>query len=280
MMDKLQAFEQIAREITQGELSFSTNARVLLRLRDTLSDPECHVEMAAKLVQAEPMLAVRVVAMANSIAFNPYGREISDLRMAISRLGFVTLRNLTMAMITRQMAGAAVAPAFQHMADQLWSHTAHVAALARVLARRVTHVDPEAALFAGIIHEVGGFYLLSLSQAKPELLDGDFAEWMENGERIVGEALLPALNVPENITLALAASWEGYLSIPPVSLGDTLLLAEALSPVPSPLHHLPAQDDAARMGAEIDMLIGEVMLTEILEESSAEVESLSEALSF
>lgn len=279
-MDKIQAFESIAQEIAHGSIEFSTDARVTLRLRDAVSDPDCHVETAAKLVQAEPLLAARIVAMANSVTYNPYGREISDLRSAISRLGFATVRSLTMALITRQLAGASIPPALQGMAGQLWEHTAHVAALARVLARRVTQVDTEAALFAGLVHEMPGFYLLSRSANYPGLLDDGFAEWIEPGEQLVGEPLLLALNIPENIRAAVAASWEGYLGMPPTTLGDTLLLAEALSPVPSPLHHLAGVDKSAELGAEIEIMIGEVMLTEILAESRDEVASLIAALRF
>jgi hypothetical protein len=279
-VDKIQAFESIARDVERGAVEFSTDARVTLRLRDALSDPECHVEAAAKLVQAEPLLAARIVAMANSVAYNPYGREISDLRSAISRMGFATLRSLTMALITRQMAGASIPAEQQALAEQLWEHTAHVAALARVLARRVTQVDAEAALFAGLIHEVPGFYLLSRSQHYPGLLDDDFAEWIETGERLVGQPLLLALDIPENIRAAVETCWEGYLGMPPSSLGDTLLLAEELSPVPSPLHRIGSGNKFGRMDAEIEIMIGETLLTEILAESRDEVASLSAALRF
>jgi HD-like signal output (HDOD) protein len=279
-VDKIQAFESIARDVASGAVEFSTDARVTLRLRDALSDPECHAEAAARLVQAEPLLAARIVAMANSVAYNPYGREISDLRSAISRLGFATLRSLTMALITRQMAGAAIPAEHKALAEQLWEHTAHVAALARVLARRVTQVDAEAALFAGLIHEVPGFYLLSRSQHYPGLLDEDFAEWIETGERLVGQPLLVALDIPENIRLAVEFCWDGYLGMPPSTLGDTLLLAEELSPVPSPLHQIGGQNKFGRIDAEIEIMIGETQLSEILAESREEVASLSAALSF
>ena len=280
-MNKIQAFESIAQDVARGAVEFSTDARVTLRLRDALSDPDCHVEAAAKLVQAEPLLAARIVAMANSVAYNPYAREISDLRSAIARLGFATLRSLTMALITRQMAGASIPVAHRGIAEQLWEHTAHVAALSRVLARRVTMVDAEAALFAGLVHEVPGFYLLSRSAHYPGLLDEGFADWIETGEQMVGQPLLAALNIPENIRIAIEAGWEGYLGMPPSTLGDTLLLAEELSPVPSPLHSLDqGGGKPARSDAEIELMIGEVLLTEILAESRDEVASLSAALRF
>jgi HD-like signal output (HDOD) protein len=116
--------------------------------------------MAARLVQAEPLLAARTVAIANSAAYNRSGNDVTNVRAAVQRVGFRTL-------------GALAAPSscaswqrdhrsrLRAKADQLWQHSAHVAALAQVIARRVSFVDPETAMFAGIVHEVGGFYLLS-----------------------------------------------------------------------------------------------------------------------
>lgn len=280
MLDRLEIFQDIARGIADTNLAFPTSARVTMRLREALSNPDCHVDAAARLLQAEPVLAARVVAMANSIAYNPYGREVSDLRSAVSRLGFSTLRSLCMAQLTRQLAGASLSADLQPLADLLWEHTAHVASLARVLARRVTSVDPEAALFAGIVHEVAGFYLLSFGGRYPDLIDDDCQAWVEGGERCVGEALLAVLDIPQNIRDALAIYWDGYLGMPPTGLGDTLLLAEELVPVASPLHRLRDERRGERGSAEIDMLIGERMLTEILAESAEEVASLSLALRF
>lgn len=279
-MDKAQVFSAIAAQISEHGVVFPTSVRLALRIRDMLADPDCHIDAVAKLVQAEPVLSARIVALANSVAYNPYGREIDDLRSAIARIGLSTVRTLAMAVVARQMAGNSIPADVSELAEKLWAHSAHVAALARVLARRVTRLDPEATMFAGIVHEVAGFYLLSCSQDYPGILGDDFAEWIETGERIVGEPLLRVLNVPENIRAAVDAYWEGYLTMPPTSLGDTLLLAEELCPVPSPLHVRRDAGPSARGSAEIELLIGEELLTEILEESRREVDSLSDALRF
>lgn len=279
-MEKLPAFQSIAREIEAGRIEFSTDTRLALRLRDALAAPDCHVDLAARLVAAEPLLAARVVALANSLAYNPYGREVSDLHTAISRIGFASLRSLSMALVARQLASGELAPALRPLVDQLWRHTAHVAALARVLARRVSTVDPEAALFAGLMHEVAGFFLIARSDRHPGLLEGDFDDWMISGEALIGRPLLLALGVPEGIRVAIEYQWEGYLGLPPVGLGDTLLLAEALSPVASPLRRSSlARPESARDG-EIELLIGEALLSEILAESAGEVDSLCAALAF
>ncbi len=276
-MDKLECFRSISADVARGELAFSTGAGVALKVLRALDDPACQLETAAKLVQAEPLLAARVVAMANAAAYNRSGREITDVRTSVMRLGFRTVRTLATALVTRQLAGSS--PSHQDAAAQLWEHTAHVASLSHVIARRFTRVDPETAMFVGIIHEVGGFYLLSRLKDFPGLLDGGPGEWMEAGEALVGRAVLKVLYVPEVVQNAIETYWAGYLAIPPATFGDTLLLAKELAPVGSPLHPLgPEQGKDKSSG--FDMVIGEDALASMLAESAEEIESLTGALKF
>ncbi|MBI4986117.1 MAG: HDOD domain-containing protein [Rhodocyclales bacterium] len=279
-MDKRAVYKSFAADAAKGELAFPTSAQVAMRVRRALDDPDCHIDTAAKLVQAEPLLSARVVAISNSVAFNRVGREITDVRTAVARLGFRTVRALATALVTRQLAGEPKAQAEQALAAQLWEHTAHVASLAHVIARRVTRLDPETALFAGIIHEVGGFYLLSRAKDFPGLLEGEMNDWFEFGEIEIGRALLKVLSVPEPVVAAIEAYWDGYLAMPPTTLADTLLLAEELSPIPSPLHRLGGKMRGEGMTGNLDMVIGETSLTSILEESEEEVGSLTGALQF
>jgi HD-like signal output (HDOD) protein len=279
-MDKQAAFKSIAADLAKGELAFPTSAQVAMKVRQALDHPDCHIETAAKLVQAEPLLSARVVAMANSVAFNRSGREITDVRTSVQRLGFGAVRSLATALVTRQMAGSQAAKPQQELATQLWEHTAHVASLAHVIARRVTHIDAETAMFAGIVHEVGGFYLLSRAKDFPGLIDDNFDDWIESGEVAVGRAVLSVLAVPKPVMEAVEHFWEGFLALPPRTLGDTLLLAEELSPIASPLHKLGGSDKREGMAGSIEIAIGKETLSSILEESAEEVVSLTGALKF
>lgn len=270
-------YRRIAIEAEQGGLVFSTHAQAGLRIKRALDDPDCSVDQAARLVQAEPLLAARIVAVANSVAYNPSGQPITAVRQAVSRLGFRTLRSLSMSMLVREMSDQPGDSKHQALVRQLWEHTAHVSALAHVIARRVTHQDPETALLAGILHEVAGFYLLARDM--PEIDAGDSPDWQNTGEMIVGSALLKILEVPETIATAIGDMWQGYLAIPPTSLGDTLLLAEELAPVPSPLYWTPEKIAGCETGTpHIEMLLDQETLSSILAESAREVQSLFSAL--
>lgn len=277
-MNREELYRQIAAGADSGDLVFPTHAEVGLRIKRALDDPDCSIEQAAKLIQAEPLLAARVVAVANSVAYNRSGREITDVRQAVSRLGFRTLRSLTMSVLVKQMSGQPTDPAQKALALKLWEHTAHVAALCHVIARRVTHQDPDTALFAGILHEVAGFYLISRAKNSPELLTGDLSDWQDNGECEIGRALLRMLEVPDPVAHAIEDYWQGYLAMPPTSLGDTLLLAEELAPVGSPLYWSPELEGGEAGKPQIEIALDEETLTSILAESAEEVQSLISAL--
>lgn len=293
-MDKHETLRIIAAEAGRGELTFPTSAKMALRIQQAIDDPDCEVETAARLIRAEPLVSARIVALANSMAFNRSGREVTDVRIAITLLGFRMVRALVTAVITRQMAGISADRAHRALVAQLWEHTAHMAALAYVIARRVTRQDPETAMFAGVVHEVGGFYLLSRAKDFPGLMDGvdegegegeDAVEGEGEGaiegegEGMVGRAVLKVLSVPEPVVAAIEALWQGYLAMPPTTLGDTLLLADQLAPVKSPLRQLLQKNHDGKSAA-IDMILEQETLVGILTESAKEVESLTEALRF
>lgn len=291
--DKRRILAAIATQIGQGEIAFPTSTQLALRVRQVLDDPDCSVDTVARLIRADPLLAARTVALANSALFARGGRVITDIPAAIARVGFSVVRSLATALVARQIAGGPARPEHRDMAAGLWEHTTHMAALAYVLARRVTRQDPDTAMFAGLVHEVGGFYLISRAGDFPSLLDGGLMrEWTDEGESgedaagpdghagqrsfesRIGRAILEALSVPAVVIEAIETLWHGYLSLPPETLGDTLLLANQLVPVKSPLEPAPA----GAAPASIDMVVGDEMLTDILKEAASDVRALAAIL--
>jgi len=242
-----------------------------------LDDPDCAIDALGKLIAAEPILAARVIGLANSVSYNPGGRPITELKGAISRLGFAAMRALAAAIVVRQMKEMSTNEQHRALASRLWEHTANVAAIARVIARRVTRQNPDAAFFAGIVHEVGSFYLIARASSFPGLLDGDLEPWHGDAEAQIGRAVMRALEVPAYILEAMETRWSGYLAMPPRTLGDTLLLADQLSPIESPLDALDGMSSKG-MVADLELLLGDETLSDILTESAEEVVSISAAL--
>ncbi len=279
-MDLPAILTRIAERAAGDELIFPTTTEMALRVQRALDDPDSSMDQLARLVQADPLLAARVVAVANSVIYNRSGRSITDVKSAVSRIGLNTLRVLAAAVVVRQMEGMARTDEHRRLALRLWEHTAHVAALCQVIARRVTRVNPDTAFFAGIIHEVGGFYLISRATDYPGLIDGangSLLAWDQGGAAEVGRAVLERLGAPPAVREAVEYLWAGYLAMPPQSLGDTLLLADQLAPVESPLSQL-AGTGREGIEAQVDVALDQEALSGILDESAAEVASLIDAL--
>ncbi|WP_288379908.1 HDOD domain-containing protein [uncultured Massilia sp.] len=249
-MNKLEAFGYITAQAARGEISFPTSVNAVLRLQMALDDPDCHVDEAIRLVLSEPQLAARTVALANTAAFGSSGGQVSNVRAAVLRIGYRRLRGLVAALLVRQFGHRIADPVLRAKAEQLWTHSAQVAALAQALARHVTRSDPDTALFAGIVHEVGGFYLLSRADEFPGLLDDDAENWGALCEDVVSVEVMRKLAIPANVAQAIGAMRDGVLNPEPHTLLDTLLLANRLAPVVSPLGEseldagLPAIDEA------------------------------------
>ena len=277
MIDVQNVLERIADDAGRGEVVFPTHAQIALRVQRLLDDPDCSTEALCRLIAAEPVLATRVLAIANSIAYNPGGRRIEELKPALPRIGFAALRAMAAAVVIRQMQSMSTVLEHRELAARLWEHTAHVAALARVLARHITHQNPDTAFFAGIVHECGNFYLIARAGEFPELFASDLESLHGDGEARIGRAVLAALEVPEPVRAASEVLWAGYLAMPPHSLGDTLLLADEISPVESPLDALTGMSRRG-MTAEIDLLIDDETLADILAESADEVADLCAVL--
>jgi len=274
--NRLEAFGYIAAQAARGEITFPTSVNAVLRLQLALEDPDFHLEEAIRLVLGEPQLAARTVALANSAGFNGGGPQITNVRAAVTRIGYRRLQALVAGLVVRQFGSRIVDPVLRAKAEQLWEHTAHVAALAQVLARRVTFVNPDTALFAGIVHEVGGFYLLSRADEFPGLLDDDTENWGELCEDVVSIAVMKKLAIPQPVAEAIGALRDGWLNMPPSSLLDTLLMANLFAPVDSPLgikEPLPSRSESA-----LDFVLDEETLQDILREADRTARSMGEAL--
>ena len=277
-MNKLEAFGHIAALAIRGELVFPTSVNAALRVQLALDDPDCPMDTAINLVLAEPLLAARTVAIANSAMFNRSGSApITNVRNAITRIGYHNLFALAAAMVVRQFGSKITDPEVRAKAEQLWDHTIHVAALARIIARQVTGVNPDTALFAAIVHEVGGFYLLSRADEFPGLLEEDPENWSLASEEIITREVMTKLSIPEPVANAIEGLRDSFMSIPPDSLLDTLLLANHLSPVVSPLA-APQRERPPHSDSAIELFIDDDMLEFMLEESAIDAASMSAAL--
>lgn len=275
-VNKLEAFGYIAAQAARGEITFPTSVNAVLRLQIALDDPDCHIDEAIRLVLSEPQLAARTVAMANTAIFGSSSTvPITNVRSAVTRIGYRRLQALVASLVVRQFGNRISDPSLRAKAEQLWQHTTEVAGLACALARRIGTVNPDTALFAGIVHEVGAFYLLARADEFPGLLENDPEHWGALCEGVVSVEVMKKLAIPPQVAEAIEAMRGSCLNMPPSTLLDTLLLANQYAVIPSPLDSGPFQ---ASEDSIIDMVFDEATMADILGEAAQTAEAMGDAL--
>ena len=270
--------EDIAKDLSGDEITFPTFLDITFQVRGALKDPNLNVEQLAKLVGAEPLMSAKIIRMSNSVALNPSGREIADVKSAIVRVGMEAVRTVSFAVAMEQLLKSKQMHAFEDISRKLWEHSSHVAALCRVLARKLAKINGDEAMFAGLVHDLGVFYLMSRAANFPEFasnraeLHALLVGWHDS----IGHALLSALGLPESVVTAVQEHETDRTITDIKTLSDVLYVANKIANR-SACWRDPELDGVVDTSM-LDTIFDAAMLAEIIEESQEEVQSLKSAL--
>jgi putative nucleotidyltransferase with HDIG domain len=121
--------------------------------------------------------------------------------------------------------------AFDSISRNAWEHSLRVAAIARVLARRIGRINPDEAMLAGLVHDIGIFYLLYRAAEYPEYRENPAAiiELISGWHEGIGESLLHILGLPDRITDAVRDHDRLQNVETPCSVRDVLYFANLLA---------------------------------------------------
>lgn len=232
-----QAFcEHIEKELDGRQLGFPTAFDVSLRIKRLADNPATTLDEIGAVVRAEPLLAAKVVRMANSVRFGPYGTPAENVHDAIGRIGLSVLRCLAFAVAAEQLAKDHRSKHLRLIASGLWMHSVDVAAWSYALARRLGIGNPDTAMFAGILIDIGQFFLVARAADYPALesdLDR-FAEIASIWNEPVGRAILEAFELPDAVLDAFPYEDPYGGSWPPANLADLVFVASLAAETPNP----------------------------------------------
>jgi HD-like signal output (HDOD) protein len=198
--------QELAGAIGRGTLELPAWSMITERARAAVADDGLDNARLAQLLMAEAGLAVRVLTLANSVMFAGSGTRTTDLKLAVMRLGRDNIRSAVYAYALAQLRHA---PKLAHLGAelrQLWQQSTAVATLARLLAAAGGVVDPDEAVLAGLLHNIGKLALLTqLEQAPPELRVPPGRDvLLDTWHARIGLALALHWGLPESVCTAIA----------------------------------------------------------------------------
>lgn len=194
----LQYLMKLAADLARGSVDLPCFPNVVIRIRNALRDPKTSAEETLRLVGAEPRLAARLIQTANSVAFNPAGTPVTELRTAITRLGHRLVEGAAMAFAVQQMKDEPTLRSISKELTALWNKSLGVASISQVVARR-TKVRPEEAFLTGLLHGIGHLYVMARAAGEPSALrlDLERAETIASWHPSIGKAILENWRVGE-----------------------------------------------------------------------------------
>jgi HD-like signal output (HDOD) protein len=230
--DAFQFVQALAAELSLGAVDIPGFPSIVARVRHVLADESASADKVARVVGADPVLAARLLNLANSVALLGTARPATDLRTAVSRVGLNAVRTTTHAHAMRILSQSEALRGLEKLLDVLARQTGQVASLCYVVAGKYTRVAPDVAMLAGLLHSCGRLYLLVRAGNHRGLFaDANSFRAVERDWHLsVAVALLENWNVPEEIVHAIAESED--LTREPrgaPTLTDVVMLAVAIA---------------------------------------------------
>ncbi len=164
--------KELADDLNSRNIQLPSFPDVVVNIRTALEDPSCTAENLAAVVQTDAVLVARLLMSANSAFHNRAGIEITDLNLAISRLGFEVVRNTAISLTVEQIFSATEHADYKDLIGTIWDTSLSLASMSFVIARKSGAVNPDNAFLSGLMHEIGKLYLLTKAREFP-LLMGD-----------------------------------------------------------------------------------------------------------
>ena len=271
--------QSLAAELSKGKVELPSFPDIALRVRKVLSDDNVSQDMVVRVVGSEPALAARLMQIANSAALNFSGKPITELRTAISRMGFNMVRSAAIAFAMSQLKKVDSLKGLEKPLDQLWKRSAAVAAMSHAVARRFSKVNPDTALLAGLLHGIGQLYILTRCRRHPTLF-ADQAAYntiVRDWHSAIAKALLENWEMAEEVIEAVSNHGDLERShTGPVDLTDVVTVGNLLTTFKE--HPESIELNMHNVAACKRMKIDRASYEQLIDESEHEIDTLHQAL--
>jgi HD-like signal output (HDOD) protein len=248
--EMLQSFRH---DLDARKFRMTSLPEVALSIRKVLNEGIADIRKIADLINRDPAIAAKIIRAANSPIY--FGNaKVDSVQTAVTRLGLNTTRQLVISFTLRDLFQATT-PLLKKLMAETWQHCADVAAISLVLARQSKTFNPEEAMLAGLVSNIGVLAVLNYAQSYPQLLENEtlLRQWIEKLKGQAGALVLEHWQFPDEI-VEVARGCEDWMRCPTpqIDLCDLVLVATLHSyigkrkqPAPPRMDQVPAYQKLA-----------------------------------
>ena len=219
-------FDSFSQAYRNNQLSLPSLPNVAIKLKQAMGN-NIGVKEAVEIIQIDPPIVTKLIQVVNSPIYAS-AKPITNCHDAVTRLGLETTRTIVMSISLKQLFQCKDKQLMKSM-QSLWKRSLYVSSLSFVLAAESGTINPEDALLAGLIADIGTIPLLHFAEQHPDEY-ADFSD-LENAMPYlrgpVGTLVLHTLGFSEELT-SIPHNAEDWLydSGEQLTLTDIVILAK------------------------------------------------------
>ena len=233
---------EILRAKIERITTLPTLPQVVTKIAAMVESPDTSVADVGRIISKDQVLSARVLKLVNS-AFYGFSRPVTTITHAMVLLGFNVVKGIAMS--------ASVFELFQQGEGNgtdrkhLWDHSIGTARIAGVLAKKVKLHEPEEAVVASLLHDLGKIVLcaympeefaaiIELAKSRNLLMVDAEAQILNTTHAEIGMWLLERWKLPVKLVEPIALhhaphlSREAPLTTAIVHLADILCIAASI----------------------------------------------------
>jgi putative nucleotidyltransferase with HDIG domain len=158
-------------DLEKDQLVLPSLPDVAIRVGRAMRDENTNARKLANVIQTDPAITTKLIRAANSPLYAGI-TPVDSCAAAIIRLGADTTHKLVLTFALRELFNTRSSILKKQM-QQLWEHSVKVSAICYVLAKVSDQFNPEHAMLAGLLHDIGKVAILSYAERFPEVAGED-----------------------------------------------------------------------------------------------------------
>ncbi len=161
--------ESVKEDLLANNIYLPTLPTLALEALIIINDVDSSATDLQRVISRDASLTARLIRYANSPLYRGMNK-IATIKPAITRIGFQRVKNAVYAVSMKEVFRTSVEEIEKRM-DRLWNHSVKVGAQAAMLAKAQPGLDPDVALVAGLVHDIGHIPLLIKACKYKELIE-------------------------------------------------------------------------------------------------------------
>ncbi len=180
------------------KLALPTIPDVSFKIRRAINDDKANNSKIARVVQIDPTITARLIKISNSPLYRGR-RKIESCPEALTRLGLKASQDIITAFAMKAVFKAK-SPIIRKKMQDLWAHSSYVASISAVFAHKTPGFDPDRAMLAGLIHDIGIVPILAYADKQPDILEHpkDLADTVKQLRAEIGVQIIRKWDFPKD----------------------------------------------------------------------------------